>query len=76
MLHFRSRMEDRICEEGRLDSEKNYENRTCFDEALVIVEAVLTQQYLPPFFSSTVFKYVRVCSNLHCMQFSNLTDFH
>ena len=51
-------MEDRICEEGRLDSEKNYRNspRSCFDEALVIVEAVLTQKYLQPFLSSIVFK--------------------
>ena len=57
-MYFRSRMEDRICEEGRLDSEKNYKTnpRTCFDEALVIVEEVLTQKYLQQFFSSIVFK--------------------
>ena len=63
-------MEDRICEEGRLDSEKNYENRTCFDEALVIVEAVLTQKYLQPFLSSTVFKYVRVDLSLYSIRYS------
>ena len=57
-MYFRSRMEDRICEEGRLDSEKNYKTnpRTCFDEALVIVEEVLTQKYIQQFFSSIVFK--------------------
>ena len=57
-VHFRSRIEDRICEDSRNDNNGKQKNtsRACFNEAISIVEAALTEKYLPKFFSSNMFK--------------------
>jgi hypothetical protein len=54
----RSRIEDRICEDSRNDNNGKQKNtsRACFNEAISIVEAALTEKYLPKFFSSNMFK--------------------